>query len=81
MVWYVSTNLSQPIDNRGTSSNTFVSLTPGFRTHVGDNWYLLGGVEVPVTSNPAYDYQVLGRNHESILILLVHLDRQLLRLI
>ena len=60
MVWFVSTNLSQPIDNRGTSSNTFVSLTPGFRTHMGDNWYLHGGVEVPVTSNPAYDYQVLG---------------------
>lgn len=60
MVWYVSTNLSQPIDNRGASNNTFVSLTPGFRTHVGQNWYLLGAVEVPVTSNPAYDYQVMG---------------------
>jgi hypothetical protein len=60
MVWYVSTNLSQPIDNRAPTSNTFVSLTPGFRTHVGDNWYLLGAVEVPVTSNPSYDYQVMG---------------------
>jgi hypothetical protein len=60
MVWFVSTNLSQPIDNRGTSSNTFVSLTPGFRTHMGDNWYLHGGVEVPVTSPTPYDYQVLG---------------------
>jgi hypothetical protein len=58
MVWYVSTNLSQPIDNRGTSSNTFVSMAPGFRTHLGQNWYLLGAVEVPVTSNAPYDYQV-----------------------
>jgi len=58
LVWYVSTNLSQPIDNRAATSNTFVSLTPGFRTHVGDNWFLLGAVEVPVTSNAAYDYQV-----------------------
>lgn len=60
MVWYVSTNLSQPIDNRAPTSKTFVSLTPGFRSHVGDNWYLLGAVEVPVTSNPSYDYQVMG---------------------
>jgi hypothetical protein len=60
MVWYVSTNLSQPIDNRAATSNTFVSLTPGFRTHVGHNWYLLGAVEVPVTSQPAYNYQVMG---------------------
>ena len=58
MVWYVSTNVSQPIDNRGTSSNTFVSMTPGFRTHMGQNWYLLGAVEVPVTGNAPYDYQV-----------------------
>ena len=58
MVWYVSTNVSQPIDNRAPSSNTFVSMTPGFRTHMGQNWYLLGAVEVPVTSNAPYDYQV-----------------------
>jgi len=60
MVWYVSTNVSQPIDNRAETSNTFVSLTPGFRTHVGGNWYLLGAVEVPVTDPQPYDYQVLG---------------------
>ncbi len=60
LVWYVSTNLSQPIDNRAASSNTFVSMTPGFRTHLGQNWYLLGAVEVPVTSNAPYEYQVLS---------------------
>jgi hypothetical protein len=59
MVWYLSTNLSQTIDNRGPN-RTVVTLTPGFRTHVGQNWYLLGAVEVPVTSPQPFDYQVLG---------------------
>ena len=58
LVGYVSTTIRQPIDNRGTTTNTFVSMTPGFRTHVGNNWYLLGAVEVPVTSPTPYDYQV-----------------------
>ncbi|MBS1214024.1 MAG: hypothetical protein H6R26_2641, partial [Proteobacteria bacterium] len=43
MVWYLSTNLSQTLDNRGPNG-TVVTLTPGFRTHMGMNWYLLGGV-------------------------------------
>jgi len=60
MVWYLSTNVSQAIDNRAQSSGTFVSLTPGFRTHIGQNWYLLGAVEVPVTNPQPYGYQVLG---------------------
>jgi len=34
-------------------------LTPGFRTHLGANWCLLGGVEVPVTNPKAFDFQVL----------------------
>jgi len=41
------------------SANT-VSLTPGFRTHLGADWYFLGAVEVPVTSAKPFDYQVLG---------------------
>jgi hypothetical protein len=60
MVWYLSTNVSQPIDNRAKNSGTFVSLTPGFRSHLGQNWYLLGAVEIPVTNPQPYDYQVLG---------------------
>ncbi len=60
MVWYLATNVSQPIDNRATSSNTFISLSPGFRTHLGQNWYLLGTVEVPITNNQPYDYQVMS---------------------
>jgi hypothetical protein len=26
-----------------------VSITPGFRTHLGKNWWLLGGLEIPLT--------------------------------
>jgi hypothetical protein len=58
LVFYLSTNVVQTIDNRGPSSHT-VTFTPGFRSHLGLNWYLLGGVEVPVTSTKPYDYQVL----------------------
>ena len=47
------------MDNRGPSTTT-VTLTPGFRTHLGLNWYLLGAVEVPVTSTKPFDYQVLA---------------------
>ena len=57
-MFYLSTNLDQTIDG---PSKTGVSLTPGFRTHLGANWYLLGGVVVPVTRNTkAFDYQILG---------------------
>jgi hypothetical protein len=57
LVFYLSANLDQTID--GPSKNT-VTLTPGVRTHLGQNWYLLGGVEVPVTSVKGFDYRVLG---------------------
>jgi len=59
MVWYVSANLTQTIDNRGPTTTTW-TMTPGFRVHLGRNWYLLGAVEVPVTNPKPYDYQVLG---------------------
>ena len=57
LVFYLSTNLEQTID--GPSKNS-VSLTPGFRTHLGANWYFLGGVVAPVTNVKGFDYQVLG---------------------
>ena len=60
LVGYLATNLTQVIDNRGPNSRTVLSLGPGFRTHVLDNWYLLGAVEVPVTYPQPYQYQVLG---------------------
>ena len=56
-VAYLSANLAQTID--GPSVNT-VTLTPGFRTYLGGNFYFLGGVEVPVTHVKPFDYQVLG---------------------
>lgn len=61
MVWYVSGNFNQALDSRAYPLGLAnFSLTPGFRTHVGNNWYLLGAVEVPVTYPKPYDYQVLG---------------------
>jgi hypothetical protein len=58
-VWYVSTNLTQAIDHRGPNTST-LTFTPGFRVHLGANWYGLGGVELPVTQPQPFDYQVLG---------------------
>ena len=59
MTWYLSTNLAQTIDGN-SPSRTVVTLTPGFRTHLGRNWYLLVAVEVPVTNPEPFDYQVLS---------------------
>ena len=59
-VLYVAANLAQAIDNRGPSSTTSLSLAPGIRTFLGDNWYFLGSVSLPVTNPEAYNYQVLG---------------------
>ena len=57
---YLSTNLVQTIDNHDIRSTNTVSLTPGLRTHLGQNWYFLGAVEVPVAHVKPFDYQVLG---------------------
>ena len=57
LVFYLSANVLQTID--GPSKHT-VTLTPGLRTHLGANWYFLGGVEVPITDSKPFDYQVLG---------------------
>ncbi len=59
LVAYLSANLNQPVANHG-ENDTVVTLTPGFRTHLGENWYLLGGVEVPVTRDPrAFNFQLV----------------------
>ncbi len=60
LVIYVANNLTQAIDNRGPSSTTTFSLGPGFRNHLGDNWYLLGAADFAVTNPEPYDYQVSG---------------------
>ncbi len=59
-VLYVAANFNQAIDNRAPNSTSTISLAPGFRTHLGQNWYLLGSVNVPITNPQPYDYQVLG---------------------
>ncbi|OYY68145.1 transporter [Sphingomonas sp. 28-63-12] len=48
LTWYVAANWREPTTGRG---NSFVSITPGMRTHVGNNLFLLAGVEFPVTNN------------------------------
>ncbi len=59
LVWHVTTNLSQAMDDRGPNTTT-LTFTPGFRTHMGRNWYLLGGVEVPATRPEPFVYQILA---------------------
>jgi hypothetical protein len=59
LVWYVATNLTQATDGRGPSLTT-LTFTPGFRSHLGQNWYLLGGVELPATHPNPFDYQLLA---------------------
>jgi hypothetical protein len=59
LVWYVAGNLGQATDNRGPATTNF-SVTPGFRTHLGRDWYLLGAVEIPVVNPTPFDYQVSG---------------------
>ncbi|MGE5444384.1 MAG: hypothetical protein ACM3SR_07245 [Ignavibacteriales bacterium] len=58
LVWYVAANVNQPVDNG--SKEPGVTLTPGFRTHLGRNWYLLGGIELPVTDPVPFNFQVLA---------------------
>ena len=57
LVGYVSANFNHAVDNRVPSDTTNVTITPGFRTHLGQNWYLLGGVEFPITDPKSFDYQ------------------------
>jgi hypothetical protein len=59
LVGYVAMNLAQLTDDRGPAT-TALTFTPGFRTHMGANWYLLGGVELPATQPEPFDYQILG---------------------
>lgn len=48
LTWYVAGNWREP--SRGRS---FVSVTPGLRTHVGGNLFFLAGVEFPLTDRDA----------------------------
>lgn len=54
MALYLSSNLITSMDNRGPN-NTFFNLTPGYRAEISNNWYHLGGVEIPMVGGPS-DY-------------------------
>ncbi len=56
LVGYVAANFTHAIDNRKPTDNTDVTIAPGFRTHLGQNWFLLGGIEFPVTEPKSFDY-------------------------
>jgi hypothetical protein len=49
--YYVCANVREDLN---TGNTTFLSFTPGVRTHLGRDWFLLAGVEFPVTSNQGF---------------------------
>ena len=56
LVFHVGTTLTQATDDRGPHRTTLL-ITPGFRTHMGRNWYMLAGIDVPVTNPEPFDFQ------------------------
>ena len=56
LVFDVGTTLTQATDDRGPATTTLI-ITPAMRTHMGCNWYLLAGIDVPVTNPQPYDFQ------------------------
>jgi hypothetical protein len=50
--WYVSAVAGTPLSNGGPTS---VALTPGLRTHLGHDFYLLAGLPVPLTTQRVAD--------------------------
>lgn len=45
--YYLSANMRNNLS--AAPGHTFFSLTPGFRTHLGGEYYLAGGLEIPLT--------------------------------
>lgn len=43
----------------GGDGQTFLSFTPGLRTHLGNDFYLLAGLEVPVTGPKPFDERLI----------------------
>ena len=44
--YYLSTVVETGLSN---GSHNSVTLTPGIRTHLGDDWYFLAGLPTPLT--------------------------------
>ena len=61
--YYLSTVVNTPLAN---GDQTSVTLTPGMRTHLGNDWYFLAGLPTPVTNaasrRPRHDLLV----HEGV---------------
>ena len=61
--YYLSTVVNTPLAD---GDQTSVTLTPGLRTHVGNDWYFLAGLPTPVTNaagrRPRHDLLV----HEGV---------------
>jgi hypothetical protein len=55
LVLYLATTFDYLTDNRGPSNTTTFHLTPGFRAHMGCDWYILGAVDMPVTEPKPFD--------------------------
>jgi hypothetical protein len=54
--YYLSTVVNTPLANSGL---TRVVLTPGIRTHVGNDWYFLAGLPTPVTKERVTDFGMI----------------------
>jgi hypothetical protein len=50
--YYLSTVVNSPLPN---GDQTAVTLTPGMRTHLGNDWYFLAGLPIPVTKERTAD--------------------------
>jgi Putative MetA-pathway of phenol degradation len=56
--YYVALNVRQEL---GTADeHTFLSITPGIRTHLGHHWYFLAAYEVPLVGPRFFDQRVLA---------------------
>jgi hypothetical protein len=49
--YYTCINVSEDLN---TNRNAFLSFTPGIRTHLGKDFFLLVGVDIPVTPNAGF---------------------------
>jgi len=51
LTWYVASTWRE---FQGQNGSTYVSITPGMRTHVGGNLFLLAGIEIPLRDSSQY---------------------------
>jgi hypothetical protein len=54
--YYLSVVVGTPLSS---NEQTSVTLTPGVRTHLGNDWYFLAGLPTPVTSRRIADLGML----------------------